>query len=152
MKNIWCLAPCWHRFDILVHVFPRFVFRWFREWYFGCLSIEFDSDMGTWVCVFWHTLWILVQPCSARVSLKVPRLVVATLLAPLLLFGNLLGSILAPESVKHPDYRRHPPSKWFFPSSPGAELAEGTWFIRIVELLIPLVLPLVLVLSETVDQ
>ena len=44
--------------------------------------IDFDPRMGTRSDVFWHPFSILFRPCSARVPLKVPWLVLASLLAP----------------------------------------------------------------------
>ena len=54
--------------------------------------IDFDSRQSTRVCVFWHTCLIFVRPWSARVSLKVPWLMLALLLAPVWLLWNLFGS------------------------------------------------------------
>ena len=68
--------------------------------------IDFDSRKGTRVCVFWHTFLIFVRPWSARVSLKVPWLVLALLLAPVWLLWNLFGSFLVPFWHRKPSTER----------------------------------------------
>ena len=68
--------------------------------------IGFDSRKGTRVCIFWHICLIFVRPWSARVSLKVPWLVLALLLAPVWLLWNFFGSFLVPFWHRKPSTER----------------------------------------------
>ena len=86
--------------------FPMTEFWIIFGWYLLRFFIDLDSRKGSRVCVFWHTFLIFVRPWSARVSLKVPWLVLALLLAPVWLLWNLFGSFLAPFGYRKPSTDR----------------------------------------------
>ena len=96
------LASFWHHCSCFSVTEFWIIFGWYLLGFF----IGFDSRKGTRVCVFWHTFLIFVRPWSARVSLKVPWLVLALLLAPVWLLWNLFGSFLVPFWHQKPSTER----------------------------------------------
>ena len=90
---------------------------------------KLGPKMGLSLCVVWHPFSILVRPCSARVSLKIPWLVLGPFCFWFNCFRYLIGSIWASKTVPFGTricktacrLPQTPKSKELFLSGPGAE-------------------------------